>query len=203
MPARCSHRGGPLLPWPTPGAEMTVLFFSKSLLQQIGLHAKVRIQPFQSSVLLLRSLHLAHLLGVDPATLRPPFVKTGSADAMLPAQVGHGHATFRLAQHSHDLGFAKSPLLHRNLSEHLAEKILLLKPHIRGEDYHPGISMPSEFFTADYLTAPITKEKVDCSSRSPTIYPSEIIPRIAQTLAASSSVGLDGVDKRLFRDSII
>ncbi|MBB3137535.1 hypothetical protein FHS26_005297, partial [Rhizobium pisi] len=32
--------------------------------------------------------------------------------------------------------FGKSALLHQNLLEHLAEKILLLKPLIRGEDYH-------------------------------------------------------------------
>ncbi|MGV0912166.1 hypothetical protein V6765_21075, partial [Martelella sp. FOR1707] len=38
-------------------------------------------------------------------------------------------------QHGHDLGFAKSALLHLNLLEHLAEKILLLKPLIHGEDY--------------------------------------------------------------------
>src|SRR5690606_12029182 len=56
---------------------------------------------------------------------------------MLPAQVGHRHATFSLAQHGHDLGFAKSALLHQNLLEHLAAKILLLKPLIRAEDYCP------------------------------------------------------------------
>lgn len=62
-------------------------------------------------------------------------MKAGGTDAVLPAQVRNGHATFRLAQHGHDLGFAKSALLHRNLLEHLAEKILLLKPLIHGEDY--------------------------------------------------------------------
>ncbi|MEY9773058.1 hypothetical protein ABIA14_005399 [Sinorhizobium fredii] len=56
---------------------------------------------------------------------------------MFAAQVGNRHPALRLAQYRHDLGFAKSALLHQNLLEHLAEKILLLKPLIRGEDY-PG-----------------------------------------------------------------
>ncbi|ASY72478.1 Mobile element protein (plasmid) [Sinorhizobium fredii CCBAU 83666] len=54
---------------------------------------------------------------------------------MFAAQVGNRHPALRLAQYRHDLGFAKSALLHQNLLEHLAEKILLLKPLIRGEDY--------------------------------------------------------------------
>lgn len=54
---------------------------------------------------------------------------------MLPAKLRYGDTAFRLAQHSHDLGFGKSALLHHNLLEHLAEKILLLKPLICGEDY--------------------------------------------------------------------
>jgi hypothetical protein len=49
-------------------------------------------------------------------------------------------------KHVHDLGLSKSALLHRNLHEHLAEKILLLKSLIRGEDYHAvqvGAAMPT------------------------------------------------------------
>ncbi len=70
-----------------------------------------------------------------PPYFCPPFVKTGTADAVLPAKLRYGDTAFRLAQHSHDLGFGKSALLHQNLLEHLAEKILLSKPIIRGEDY--------------------------------------------------------------------
>lgn len=46
---------------------------------------------------------------------------------MFAAQVGNRHPALRLAQHRHDLGFAKSALLHQYLFEHLAEKVLLLK----------------------------------------------------------------------------
>src|SRR5690606_34224288 len=135
MRARYSHRVAPLLSRPALGAEMAASFFSESFLQQVGLHAQVGIHPLQSSVLFLQSLHLAHHRGIHTAILRTPFVKTGSADAMLPAQLRHRNSAFRLAQHGHDLGFAKSALLHQNLLEHLAEKILLLNPLIRGEDY--------------------------------------------------------------------
>src|SRR5690606_8017600 len=135
MRARYSHRVAPLLSRPALGAEMAPSFFSESFLQQVGLHAQVGIHPLQSSVLFLQSLHLAHHRGIHTAILRTPFVKTGSADAMLPAQLRHRNSAFRLAQHGHDLGFAKSALLHQNLLEHLAEKILLLNPLIRGEDY--------------------------------------------------------------------
>src|SRR5690606_38057417 len=120
--------------------EMAASFFSESFLQQVGLHAQVGIHPLQSSVLFLQSLHLAHHRGIHTAILRTPFVKTGSADAMLPAQLRHRNSAFRLAQHGHDLGFAKSALLHQNLLEHLAEKILLLNPLIRGEDYPASYS---------------------------------------------------------------
>src|SRR5690606_17429779 len=135
MRARYSHRVAPLLSRPALGAEMAASFFPESFLQQVGLHAQVGIHPLQSSVLFLQSLHLAHHRGIHTAILRTPFVKTGSADAMLPAQLRHRNSAFRLAQHGHDLGFAKSALLHQNLLEHLAEKILLLNPLIRGEDY--------------------------------------------------------------------
>src|SRR5690606_26241889 len=141
MRARYSHRVAPLLSRPALGAEMAASFFSESFLQQVGLHAQVGIHPLQSSVLFLQSLHLAHHRGIHTAILRTPFVKTGSADAMLPAQLRHRNSAFRLAQHGHDLGFAKSALLHQNLLEHLAEKILLLNPLMRGEDYPSSIAV--------------------------------------------------------------
>jgi hypothetical protein len=73
-----------------------------------------------SAVLVLKSLHLAHHRGIHAPIFCPPFVKTGAADAVLPAKLRDGHSALRLAQHSHDLGFGKSAFLHQNVLEHQA-----------------------------------------------------------------------------------
>ena len=54
---------------------------------------------------------------------------------MFPAKIGNRHPAIRLAQNGHDLAFGKSALLHQNLLNNLAEKILLLKPLIFRGDY--------------------------------------------------------------------
>ncbi|MBO9486706.1 hypothetical protein J7376_09275, partial [Paracoccus sp. R12_1] len=45
-----------------------------------------------------------------------------------------------LAQHTHDLGFCVSCLLHRNLLSHPAEKILLPHPVKIGGDYRSTVA---------------------------------------------------------------
>ena len=49
-------------------------------------------------------------------------------DAVLPAQLGHGHPAFSLPQDHKDLRFLVSRHLHLNLLMQLAEKILLPQP---------------------------------------------------------------------------
>ena len=122
---------------------MADLLFSKSFLEQIRLHAQVRIHPLQPAVLIFHGFHLADQRRIHPAILRPPFVERRVAHAVLAAQLGHRHTAFSLPQDRDDLfiGAYAAPsgatvpsssvylrVFIQNLPIHLAEKILLLQP---------------------------------------------------------------------------
>ena len=130
--------------------EMARSLFSKSFLQKIGLHAEVRINPLQPTVLVLDGLHLADQRRIHAAILRTPLVERRIAHAMLAAQLGHRNTAFGLPQDREDLfiGAYAAPsgatvpsssvyllVFIQNLLVHLAEKTLLMQPLTFGGDY--------------------------------------------------------------------
>ncbi|EGG75327.1 hypothetical protein SXCC_04237 [Gluconacetobacter sp. SXCC-1] len=118
--------------------------FFQGFLQDIRLHAQIRIHPLQPTVLFFQSLHLTDHRSIHAAIFRAPSVKRRVADPMLPVQVRNRDAALSLADQTHNLGISKAITLHQNLLI-LTLRKFSLKANLFMGDYHLITLQPRRF----------------------------------------------------------
>src|SRR3569832_499575 len=112
-------KGGPV---PTASGSLCVLLvglthYPKGLFQGFDIEMGLGQHFLQPAVL---ALHLAQTLdvtGLHPPVLGSPFVKTGIAAPMPPAQLRHRHTGVRFLDDPSDLRFGIAPLFHLRLRQ--------------------------------------------------------------------------------------
>lgn len=85
--------------------------FSEEILQGRIVEHRIRQQPLQPGVLVLKALQPLGLADIHPAILGLPLVDGRIADAVLAAQIGHGNPSLVLLQNADDLVFGKPAAL--------------------------------------------------------------------------------------------
>src|SRR5215475_2680375 len=112
---------------------MASIFFCQRLSDDLSLDLLFDVHLAQSRVLRLKLFHARHERYVHAAVLAAPVVERRRADAQLPTDLRHRHASFRPLERFHDLAVCELRLLH--CVELPLLEILLLISLTAGADY--------------------------------------------------------------------
>ena len=77
--------------------------FSENFLQEFILHAAFSEHIFQPPILVLSGPQLGYHRSIRTAIIRPPFLKRGTDDRLLAAQLCHRYPAFSLTRNAHNL----------------------------------------------------------------------------------------------------
>lgn len=92
--------------------EAASRFCFEGFLEQLILHAHIRIHLLEPAILLSHVLHLFDERRVHTVKFGTSFAKAVTTHPVFSGKLRDRHAALRLLQHSHDLRIAKSSVLH-------------------------------------------------------------------------------------------